>query len=145
MFTNLAELLPYKLLHKYPGMRPRDEVIWDKFIQKFPDQFIHCFYNVPVGNPAKNSEEREAMLYNGAYGVTQWRVDVVAVNGDKNWVIEIKPDADTHAIGEVLAYKELLIAEGRLEPGAIAMIVTNEASEILQQACFALDIVCIQV
>ena len=140
-----ATLLPYKLLHKYPGMRPKDEVIWDKYIQAHPGIFDSCFYNVPVGDPAHNNFERAEMKFNGGFGVTQWRVDVVAIRDGLQYVIEVKPYADTHAIGEVLAYRALLIAEGKIRPDARAMIITDNASQILLQVSTLLGIAVQQV
>lgn len=135
-----ATLLPYKLIHKYPGMRPKDEVIWDKLIQQKPGLFDSCFYNVPVGNPAANETQAVEMKFNGGWGVSTWRVDVVAIRDAKQYVIEIKPHADTHAIGEVLAYRALLIGAGKIKPDAEAIIVTDDASQILIQACGRLGI-----
>jgi hypothetical protein len=145
MVETIAQLLPYKLLHKYPGMRPKDEVIWDKYIQAHPGIFDSCFYNVPVGNPARNHLELAEMKFNGGYGVTQWRVDVVGIRDGKQYVIEVKPFADTHAIGEVLGYRALLIADGKIKPDAHAMIITNDASQILLQVCALLGIGVVQV
>ena len=135
-----AVLMPYKLIHKYPGMRPNDEVIWDKFIEQRPGAFDSCFYNVPVGNPARDNIQLEEMKHNGGWGVSTWRVDVVAIKDAKQYVIEIKPHADTHAIGEVLAYRALLISEGKIAPDAIPLIITDDASMILLQVCALLGV-----
>jgi len=135
-----AQLMPYKLIHKYPGMRPKDEVIWDKFIQQMPNAFDSVFYNVPVGNPAKNSLEYAEMKFNGGYGVTQWRIDVLGIKDAKQYIIEVKPYADTHAVGEVLSYRALLIGEGKIRNDAIPLIITDNASEILIQACGMLGV-----
>jgi hypothetical protein len=145
MHAPQAQMHPYKLLHVYPGMRPKDEVIWDKFIQEHPGIFDACWYNVPVGDPAHNDIERGVMKFNGGFGVTQWRVDVLAQKDGKHYVIEVKPSADTHAIGEVLAYRALLIAEGKIQPDAEAIIITNDASMILLQAATALGVAVQQV
>jgi len=137
--------MPYRLHHRYPGMRPKDEVIWDKYIQMHPGVFDSCFYNVPVGDPSHNDSEKGEMQYNGGWGVSTWRVDVVGIKDAMQYVIEIKPHADTHAIGEVLAYRALLIAEGKIKPDAIPLIITDEASMILLQACAALGVAVQQV
>lgn len=138
-------LLPYKLLPKYPGMRPRDEVIWDVFVQNNPGYFDTCEYNVAVGDPARTEEEREEMRYNGGDGVSFWRVDVLGKKGGKEYVIEIKPDAGAGSIGQVLAYKALLISEGKISLGAIPMIITDNASKILLMAADELGVVVHQV
>ena len=118
---------------------------WDKFIQQMPGAFDSVFYNVPVGDPARNDAERDEMRYNGGFGVTQWRVDVVGIKDGKQYIIEIKPFVDTHAIGEVLAYKALLIKEGKIKADAIPLIITDNASVILIQACGMLGVHVAQV
>ena len=63
-----------------------------------------------------------------------------SIGDAKQYVIEVKPHADTHAIGEVLAYRALLVAAGKIKPDAEAIIVTNDASQILIQSCGLLGI-----
>lgn len=140
-----AQALPYKLIYKYPGMRPKDEVIWDRFVQQRPGAFDAVYYNVPVGDPSRNEAELDEMKFNGGYGVSRWRVDVLGVKDGKQYVIEIKPSADTHAVGEVLAYKALLVAEGKILPDAIPLIITDDASMILLQACAPLGVAVQQI
>lgn len=132
---------PFKLLPRYPGLRPNDEAIWDDFIQKNPSAFDHVFYNVHVGDPSSDEGHKKVMLSNGSFEVSQWCVDVVAFANDVPHIIEIKPEAGASAIGQVLAYKTLLIQEGRISEPCVPVILTNTISPITEQAALRLGII----
>jgi hypothetical protein len=132
---------PYKLFPKYPGIRPRDEIIWDTFIERNPSAFEYVFYNVHLGNPTNSSEEIIKMRQNGSYEVSQWCVDVLAYADGVPHVIELKPDAGAGALGQALAYREILIAEGRITSNAIPLVITNQISPITQHAADLLGII----
>lgn len=131
---------PYKLLDKYPGIRPRDEVVWDSFIMANPTAFERVWYNVHIGDPALTDDERDHMRRTGMYDVSQWLVDVVAQVDDKFYVIEVKPNAGAGALGQAQAYAKILEAEGKLPAGSIPMVVTDAASPITFHAAKLLGV-----
>ena len=131
---------PYKLEHGYPGLRLRDEVIWDAFILANPSAFQSVAYDVHVGEPAANAQERVRMMAIGAYEVSQWCVDVIAWDGSKEYVIEIKPNAGAGALGQALAYCELLVEAGLVGPSAVPVVLTDVISPITEQAARLLGV-----
>lgn len=136
-----APLHEYGFKHVYPGMRPHDEVIWDEFVKNHREAFVHCAYNVPVGEPYVDSDRAREGRRNGMWGVSQWRVDVLAHDGDREYVIEIKPKAGAGAIGQALLYTKLLQAEGRVSEHAIPVVLTDELGEITQKAAELVGVV----
>jgi hypothetical protein len=132
---------PYKLFPKYPGLRPRDEVIWDDFIDKNPSAFEYVYYNVHLGEPASTDRDKLEMQQNGSYEVSQWCVDVLAYADNVPYVIEVKPDAGAGSLGQALAYREILIAEGRITPNAVSVVLTNQISPITEHAAKLLGII----
>lgn len=130
----VAEVHPYRLLNRYPGMGKRDEIIWDKFVQQRPGAFDSVFYNVALGDPARDDIERGEMEFNGGLGVSCWRVDVVGVKDGRQYVIEVKPNAGADAVGQALCNKAILVSEGKVKPDAIPLVITDNASMILLQA-----------
>lgn len=131
---------PYKLLHTYPGMGKKDEIIWDEYIKARPDVFDACYYNVPVGDPSHSESERDEMLYNGGMGVSQWRVDVLAYRDGKPFIIELKPNAGGGSIGQVLSYRAVLAKHGVVPKDTPCMVITNSASPIFQEAAALLGV-----
>ena len=125
---------PYGLLNKYPGMRLGDELIWDEFIKNHPDFFLSVWYNVPLGEPFSNEDEKVIAKANGALEVSQWRIDVLGETADAFVVIELRPHADARAIGNVIAYSKLLEKEWEPVKPVVGIILTDEISPILETA-----------
>ena len=135
--------MPYRLIDKYPGMRPRDEVIWDEFVRLNPSAFDYVYYDVHMGEPTSDPREKQRMLANGSYEVSQWCVDALAIAGEVEHVIEIKPNAGAGALGQALAYVKLLQAEGRVSDKAVPVVLTDVLSPITEQAAKALGVIVI--
>ena len=98
---------PYKLLSKYPHMKPADVAIWERFINTNADFFDTVDYDVHVGEGAEflptgedTPDGRENRLY-------QKKIDVVGYLGDAVWLVEVKPEADIFALGQILTYSDL--------------------------------------
>ena len=125
---------PYGLLNKYEGMRAGDEVIWDQFVKNHPDFFLSVWYNVPLGEPYKTEEEIAEAKANGAWEVSQWRIDVLGETADAFVVIELRPHADARAIGNVIAYSKLLEQEWGVVKPVVGVVLTDQISPILEKA-----------
>lgn len=137
---HIAGAEKYELKHKYRGMRPLDEIIWDEFVHRHRGEFEMVWYNVHIGDPARDDDERRMMKDNGAYDVSCWCVDVLAKSGDQFYVIEIKPDARAGALGQALAYKAILEAEGKIPPGSVPVVLTDNLHPITEQAAQLLGV-----
>jgi len=125
---------PYGLLNKYAGMRIHDETIWDEFVKNHPDFFLSVWYNVPLGDPFPNEDEKIIAKANGALEVSQWRIDVLGETPDAFVVIELRPHADARAIGNAIAYSKLLEKEWELVKPVVPMILTDKITPIMEVA-----------
>ena len=101
----------FKKLAKYPHMKPADVEIWEQFIRAKRDFFDRVDYDFPVGDGADflptgedTPEGRENKLY-------QRKIDVVGYKGDAVTLIELKPLADTEALGQIITYGDLYAKE----------------------------------
>ena len=133
----------YGLQNRYPGMRIRDEVIWDEYVKKHPHAFNFTWYNVPLGDPFPDPDKKILALANGGYEVGQWRIDVLAEGDDGLVVIEVKPNADSRALGEALAYTALLKKEWGISAPVVPVVLTDKMSPILEQAAKLMGVVVI--
>lgn len=122
-------------------MRVLDEVIWDEFIKNHPNMFSRVWYNVPLGDPFPEEEEKIQAESNGALEVSQWRIDVLGETPDGFAVIELKPHAAAGALGQALAYKELLRKEWNIEKPIQPIVLTDKITPILEQASKLLNVV----
>jgi hypothetical protein len=121
----------YKKLAKYPHMKPFDVAIWEKFIDENLDFFDSVDYDICIGKGAdflpddySTPDGRENRLY-------QKKIDVVGYIGEKVWIIEIKPNAGMHALGQILTYKFLtkdILALNRQQ--TLAIICEKTATEM---------------
>ena len=124
----------YKLLSKYPHMKPADVEVWEKFIIAHPDFFDTVDYDFRVGEGAnflptgeKTPDERENWLY-------QRKIDVVGYKSLNIWIIEIKPIADMFALGQIIVYRDLCIKEkkfpGDFESAVMCSKINKEMKEV---------------
>lgn len=135
-----AKEYPYKSLHRYPGMRPYDVAIWDQFILTNPGVFKRVWYNVPVGDPCGCDHDHAEGEHNGYNGVTSWRADVVADDGEFIYTIEIKPNALGGAIGQALSYSVLLPKYNVLDKPVKPVVITDDIAPITLEAASLLGV-----
>ena len=121
----------YKLLSKYPHMKPADIEIWEKFIINHPDIFKRVDYDFHVGEGAKflpTNDNTPGGMQNRIY---QRKIDVVAYDKDGVTLIEIKPLADTATLGQILAYKDFYFTtKGSLKNPKLLVICGKIMSEM---------------
>lgn len=98
----------FRILSKYPHMKPADVLIWERFIEKFPAYFNTVDYDFHVGEGADflptgedTPDERENRLY-------QKKIDVVGYIDNVAWLIEVKPEAGMSALGQMITYNSLV-------------------------------------
>jgi len=100
-------LYKYEKMIKYPHFRPEETLIWNRFIEKYPDYFESVDYDVRVGTPADYSLYPKDEYRKALEKLTLKRIDVVGYSMNKAFIIEVEPKADIRGIGEVLAKVEL--------------------------------------
>lgn len=100
-------LFEYKLLPKYPHMKPADVLIWERFIKTNPDEYTSVDYDVLVGTGRRHEGAAEPELVDGFEILTKKKIDVVGYRGGFAHIIEIKPNAGPSALGQVISYEIL--------------------------------------
>lgn len=124
----------FKKLAKYPHMKPADVEIWEQFIRAKRDFFDRVDYDFHVGDGAAflptgedTPEGRENKLY-------QRKIDVVGYRDGQVWLVEVKPMADTEALGQILTYQKLYLKSKNANQSPTMMVltgkITNEMKEI---------------
>lgn len=97
---------PDKLIH-YPHMFPLDIEIWDRFLEKFGNNYTGFDYDVKVGTgtPAPSGSPKNYARMQGI--LSKYRIDCLGHKPSQLEIIEVKPEASTVAIGQVVTYIEL--------------------------------------
>ena len=127
----------YKLLAKYPHLKPKDIAVWELFVKCNDDFFDSVDYDYPVGEGAdflptgtKTPDERENKLY-------QRKIDVVGYVNNEVWIIEVKPKADMSTLGQILTYQALAKGHDKLGGNPILAVLcygtSNEMRKIFNQ------------
>ena len=103
----MLDVFKYEKKDSYPHMSVADTLIWNRFIDKYPDAYTQCQYDFHVGEaPPFNTlmddgeDKNQDKLY-------RLRIDVVATNGKDIDIIEIKPKAGPSSIGQLRSYATL--------------------------------------
>jgi len=131
---HLDEPMPYKIMSDYPHMRPRDEAIWTRFIQKNPARFAEVIYDHGVGDAADADEDTPENVAVAWHDLTRWKCDVVAEDNDAIYTIEVKPNANAKALGQALAYAILYKADHPGDTPVIPVVLTDVVHNTTAQA-----------
>lgn len=93
--------------HKYPGMAPREVLIWRKWLLEHQSEYTGWEYNVHLGNgldpgPPYPQVYRDQYIFN-----TEKRADAVAFQGSQPFIFEVKARAVGSSMSQLLTYKTL--------------------------------------
>lgn len=97
----------YEKRYKYPHMKPADVAIWERFIEKYPDEYDSVDYDVAVGTGKRHDSEPETQLVDGFELLTKKKIDVVGYKGQTVHIIEVKPNGGASALGQAKSYELL--------------------------------------
>lgn len=114
-------------LFRYPHMFPLDIAIWERFLDLHGSEFAGFDYDVKVGSGTEppagtgdNYARMQAIL-------SKYRIDVVGHKPGEIWIIEVKPEAGTVAIGQIEAYTRLFKRDYNPSEKITGCIVTDRA------------------
>lgn len=102
---------PYEPRRKYPHMLGEDVVIWERFIEKYPDRYDSVDYDWRVGRGMELDADWEENVKRMATAITQKRIDAVGWNGDDVTIIEVKKSVSIGTLGQILGYRSLFVKE----------------------------------
>jgi hypothetical protein len=82
-------------------------MIWNRFLEQYPDEYISVQYDLHIGEPPPfntlyddGTDYNQDMLY-------RMRIDVVGHEGSRIDIIEVKPNAGPSALGQLESYATL--------------------------------------
>lgn len=114
-------------LRRYPHMFPLDISIWERFLEKVGSEYTGFDYDVKVGTgstPLENTPPEYARMQDI---LSKFRIDVVGYKPSQIEIMEVKPEASTVAIGQVLTYLELYKRDAQPTLPVIGVIITDHA------------------
>ena len=107
-------------------MKPADVAIWERFIESRTTFFDSVDYDFHVGEGAAflptgedTPDGRENRLY-------QRKIDVVGYIGDAVWLVEVKPEADIYALGQIITYDDLVFKSKMFALPPKLLVISNK-------------------
>ena len=115
----------FEVLPKYAHLRPADVEIWQRFVEQNPGRFKRVFYDFKVGDAADVDEEITTEIKGAWYDLTRWAIDVVAEDERTIYIVEVKPNANSKAIGQALSYAVLYREEQSPKKRVVPVVLTD--------------------
>lgn len=114
-----------KKLARYPHMFPKDIAIWERFLEQYAEEYTGFSYDIKVGKGTEVSPDMPEEYARMADILSKYRIDVVGFKENLIEIIEVKPEASTVAIGQVVAYVSLYIRDFAPQVEVKGAIVTD--------------------
>lgn len=122
-------------------MKPEDVMVWERFIQARPDFFSTVDYDFRVGEGAPQAPTLPENIARDGKILTQKKVDVIGYKDNDIYIIELKPTADTRALGQILAYYNLYIKDNPNARNVHKMVIAGEIERELEDVYFENDVI----
>ncbi len=110
---------------KYPGMLPREILIWQTWLRKNTPRFDSYDYNVRVGDGRDPGAAYPQWARDMAILSSQLRLDVLARNGTQATIIEIEENPGMRAVGQLLGYEVFWIRDNPTLPRPKLMLICH--------------------
>lgn len=114
--------------HKFPGMAPREIIIFKAWLALHQDEYNKFEYNVRVGNGIDPGPQYPAIYRQQYIQNTQKRIDVVAWQSVAPTIIEVKDRATASSMSQILTYAALWPLTFPQTPAPKLLLVTNRVA-----------------
>ena len=116
---------PSEKLFRYPHMFPLDIAIWERFLEKFGKDYDGFDYDTKVGTGAEIDIDTPENYARMITVLSKYRIDVIGHKNGRLEIIEVKPEASTVAIGQVITYVDLYERDFSPAAKVVGAIVTD--------------------
>src|SRR6266478_2003671 len=120
------------LRQKYPGMAPREVIIFQQWQNEHGSEYDRFDYNVRIGNgtdPGEQYSPSDRAMY---IANTQKRIDAVGWKGPQPTIIEVKDRATASCKSQLITYAALWPISFPNTPTPYLLLVTNRFSADMQ-------------
>lgn len=126
----------YGIQRKYPHFTEEDKKIWERFILDFPEYFHSVDYDVRVSRGADIFPGTPEPLARDIAALSPLRIDVVGYKDNLTTIVEIKPEFDIKAIGELITYRDQYVyrSHGAVQPGMLGICWRVRSNDIYHSA-----------
>ena len=107
-------------------MFPLDIAIWERFLEKYAADYEGFDYDIKVGTgsiPKEGTPENYARMQQV---LSKYRIDAVGFKNGEIEIIEVKPEASTVAVGQIVTYVDLYNRDFKPTQKVVGVIVTDK-------------------
>ena len=108
-----------------PHMSSLDQPLWERFQAAYGSEYISFFFDASLGTPSAVPPGTEANLSKMWSRITSKRMDVVARKAEEWWILEMRPNASSGALGTIITYRDLWLADPPDDKPLKSAIVTD--------------------
>jgi hypothetical protein len=130
---------------KYPGMLPREILIWETWLKTNAGRFDTYDYNVRVGDGRDPGAGFPQWARDMAISSSQLRLDVLAWNGTQATIIEVEENPGMRAIGQIIGYETFWVRDNRTLPRPrlllIVAVLNSDPALVATRAGIAVEVV----
>ena len=124
-----SQLFPPTHRYKYPHMFPLDVAVWERFLDKYGDDYEGFYYDVQCGAPCMQYSHWQDNYRRDAEMLSRLRIDAVGVKAGGFDIIEVKPRLNATSIGQVLSYRLHFIEDTKPSGSVRPVIVVGQPDE----------------
>jgi len=129
----------------YRHMAKRDVAVWERFLATHAAPFIGFSYDVALGGTRLQIEDAEEAHLLGWQYSTALKIDAVGWMGNQCWIIEVRPDATTSALGAALCYTLVAKREELTTLPLVPTVVCEAIQPDVQWACEQIGVQVVRV
>ncbi len=118
-----------------PGMPSGDLLIWFRYRLQAASLFDRVYFNVRVGEPIIFDVDFPPEIVDMAIATSRRRIDVVGETRTDWGLIELKYNAGSDSLGQILMYKALWLQDPPDTRAVNMLIVSDRANKDLAYAC----------
>jgi len=126
-------------------MIDEEKLVWERFMDLYPDKFETVDYDFRVGEGVKIESEPGTPWPRMAKMLSQKRIDVIGWVGDSPTIIEVKRRVGLSALGQIYGYRTLFIKGFASFPTPKILVVCSTISEddrvVLEAAKVPIEVV----
>lgn len=121
-------------------MSPEDFEIWRRWWPTVQRGALNLYFDVGLGLPDTLPETEDSAQLAGWIRNTQKRADAVIERAPEVWLIELRFNAQSSAIGRLLTYQQLLIDDNPFQKTVRPYLITNTFDSEVRRIAEALGI-----
>lgn len=96
---------------QFPHLLPLERPIWARYLESTTEEFLSLTYDLHLGAGAPVDPAWSDGTARIVAAVSRKRVDVIGETASATIIFEVKPRAGMGAMGQLLNYRELYLAE----------------------------------